>query len=64
MGKELTVVRSLQRKLVPDTVGSDKYKPTTLKGTAKFERTTAASAIEEPGAGKPHAGIRAGGGAR
>ena len=34
MGKDLTEVRSLQRKLAPDTVGSDKRKPTSLKAIA------------------------------
>ena len=33
-GKDLTEVRSLQRKLVPDVVGSDEYKPTSLQGIA------------------------------
>ncbi len=33
-GKDLTEVRSLQRKLVPDVVGSDEYKPTSLHGIA------------------------------
>ncbi len=34
MGKDLTEVRSLQRKLAPDMVGSDKRKPTSLQGIA------------------------------
>ena len=34
MGKDLTEVRSSQRKLAPDTVGSDKRKPTSLRGIA------------------------------
>ena len=34
MGKDLTEVRSPQRKLVPDTVGPDKDKPTSLRGIA------------------------------
>ena len=34
MGKDLTEVRSPQRKLVPDTVGSDQGKPTSLRGIA------------------------------
>ena len=33
-GKDLTEVRSPQRKLVPDTVGSDPDKPTSLRGIA------------------------------
>ena len=35
-GKGLTVVRSLQRKLVPDKVGLEHYEPTSLRGTATF----------------------------
>ncbi|PKN23738.1 MAG: hypothetical protein CVU64_23750 [Deltaproteobacteria bacterium HGW-Deltaproteobacteria-21] len=35
MGKDLTEVRSLQGKLAPDMVGSDKRKPTSLQGIAK-----------------------------
>ena len=34
MGKDLTEVRSLQRKLVPDNVGLGKYEPTSLQGIA------------------------------
>lgn len=34
MGKDLTEVRSPQRKLAPDTVGSDTRKPTSLRGIA------------------------------
>jgi RNA-directed DNA polymerase len=34
MGKDLTEVRSLQRKLVPDIVGLGKYEPTSLQGIA------------------------------
>jgi len=34
MGKDLTEVRSPQRKLMPDTVGSDQHKPTSLRGIA------------------------------
>jgi retron-type reverse transcriptase len=33
-GKDLTEVRSPQRQLVPDTVGSDKHKLTSLRGIA------------------------------
>lgn len=33
-GKDLTEVRSPQRKLVPDDVGLDKYEPTSLRGIA------------------------------
>ena len=35
-GKGLTVVRSSQRKLVPDKVGLEHYEPTSLRGTATF----------------------------
>ncbi len=34
LGKDLTEVRSPQRKLVPDTVGSEQGKPTSLRGIA------------------------------
>jgi len=34
MGKDLTEVRSPQRKLVPDNVGLEKYEPTSLRGIA------------------------------
>ena len=34
MGKDLTGVRSLQRKLAPDIVGSDERKQTSLRGIA------------------------------
>ena len=34
MGKDLTEVRSLQRKLVPDNVGLDKCEQTSLRGIA------------------------------
>ena len=34
MGKDVTEVRSPQRKLVPDIVGSDHRKPTSLRGIA------------------------------
>ncbi len=35
MGKDLTEVRSPQRPLVPDTVGSESHKPTSLGGIAQ-----------------------------
>ena len=42
MGKDLTEVRSLQRKLVPDKVGLEQYEPTSLQGIAtKAEVRTA-----------------------
>jgi len=34
MGKDLTEVRSPQRKLMPDTVGSEQHEPTSLRGIA------------------------------
>ena len=34
MGKDLTEVRSPQRKLVPDNVGLEQYEPTSLRGIA------------------------------
>ena len=41
-GKDLTEVRSLQRKLVPDKVGLEQYEPTSLQGIAtKAEVRTA-----------------------
>jgi len=63
----LTKVRSLQRKLVPDTVGSDKHKPTSLQGIAmkaKADRVSSfakASTTEEPDEGKLHVWDCAGG---
>ncbi len=38
MGKDLTEVRSPQRKLVPDIVGLGQYEPTSLRGIAIKER--------------------------
>jgi group II intron reverse transcriptase/maturase len=35
MGKDLTEVRSPQRKLMPDTDGSEQHEPTSLRGIAK-----------------------------
>jgi translation initiation factor 2 beta subunit (eIF-2beta)/eIF-5 len=35
MGKDLTEVRSPQRKLMPDTVGLEQHKPTSLRGIAE-----------------------------
>ncbi len=66
MGKDLTEVRSPQRKLMPDTVGSDQHKPTSLRGIAKVAAhygvvSAEASTTEEPREGKLHAGICAGG---
>ncbi len=39
MGKDLTEVRSPQRKLEPDTVGSEQPKPTSLRGIANRAKT-------------------------
>ena len=38
-GKDLTGVRSLQRKLTPDNVGSEKREPTSLRGIANKAKT-------------------------
>ncbi len=38
-GKVLTEVRSLKRKLAPDTVGPENYKPTSLQGIANKARS-------------------------
>ena len=62
MGKGVTVVRSPHRKLVPDMQGRSSQanlpeEESDLSGTGSAE----ASITEEPGAGKPHAGICAGG---
>ena len=59
MGKDLTGVRSPQRKLMPNTVKSDKHKPTSLWGIAS-KLAANASTTEEPREGKLHAGICAG----
>ena len=65
MGKDLTGARSLQRKLMPDTVGPDQREPTSLRaiasGGGSFVRLAEASATEEPDAGIPHVRVCAGG---
>lgn len=67
MGKVLTGVRSLQRKLIPDIDDWEQYELTSLWGIAiKVEKsltllTAKASTTEEPREGKLHAGICAGG---
>jgi RNA-directed DNA polymerase len=38
MGKDVTEVRSPQRKLMPDKVGSDHHQPTSLRGIANKAR--------------------------
>jgi hypothetical protein len=52
MGKDLTGVRSLQRKLMPDIVGSEQHKLTSLRGIANLYPEV--STTEEPDAGKSH----------
>ena len=59
MGKDLTGVRSPQRKLMLNIVESDKHKPTSLGGIA-YKLAANASMTEEPREGKLHAGICAG----
>jgi hypothetical protein len=63
MGKGVTVMRNRRRKPVRDNVGLDKYRPTFLAVISIGTSLPAArvSMAEEPGAGKPHAGICAGG---
>jgi len=63
MGKGVTVMRIRQRKPVRDIVGLDKYRPTFLAEISTGHQVPSArvSMAEEPGAGKPHAGICAGG---
>jgi hypothetical protein len=39
-GKDLTEVRSLQRKLMPDRVGLGKHEPTSLQGIANRAKTS------------------------
>ncbi len=63
MGKGVTVMRNRQRQPVRDIVGPDKYRQTFLAviSTDTSVSTARVSMAEEPGAGKPHAGICAGG---
>jgi hypothetical protein len=65
MGKDLTGARSLQRKLMPDTVGSEQREPTSLRAIASggpwYVRLADASATEEPDAGILHVRVCAGG---
>ena len=66
MGKDLTEVRSPQRKLMPDTEDWERHELTSLRGIAYKALTTSlltakASTTEEPREGKLHAGICAGG---
>ncbi len=59
MGKDLTEVRSLQRKLMPDTDDWERHELTSLRGIA-YKLAANASTTEEPREGKLHAGICAG----
>jgi len=63
MGKGVTVMCNRQRKPVRDNVGPDKYRPTFLAviSTGYIVSSARVSMAEEPGAGKSHAGICAGG---
>jgi len=63
MGKGVTVIRSLQRKLAPDNVGPELDEPTSRQAISTGHGVPSArvSVAEEPGAGKPLAGICAGG---
>ena len=66
MGKDLTEVRSPQRKLMPDTEDWERHEQTSLRGIAYKAKkknsllTAKASTAEEPREGKLHAGICAG----
>jgi len=66
-GKDLTGVRGLQRKLMPDTVGLEQHEPTSLRGLAIGDLLETvmiraeASTTEEPDAGKLHVRVCAGG---
>ena len=63
LGKGVTVMRNRQRKSVRDNVGLDKCRPTFLAviSTGTYLPAARVSMTEEPGAGKPHAGVCAGG---
>jgi hypothetical protein len=64
MGKDLTEVRSPQRKLAPDIAGSEQRKQTSLRAIAdrRCEVVCAeASTTEEPDEGKLHVRDCAGG---
>ena len=47
MGKDLTEVRSSQRKLVPDNVGLDQYEPTSLRGIAIKAKKSAKNRFQD-----------------
>ena len=63
MGKGVTVMCGLQRQLAPDIVELEHDEQTFLQGlsTGGIVASTHVSMAEEPGAGKLHAGICAGG---
>ncbi len=63
MGKGVTVIRNRQRQPGRDNVGPDKCRQTFLAETSTggIAPSARVSMAEEPGAGKPHAGICAGG---
>ena len=63
MGKGVTVMCIRQRQLAPDIVGPDIDEPTFLVeiSTGYNVLSTRVNITEEPGAGKSHAGICAGG---
>ncbi len=65
-GSDLAHARPLVQGVMPDTVGSGKHKPTSLRGMAKVTAhgvvSAEASTTEEPREGKLHAGVCAGAG--
>ena len=67
MGKDLTEVRSPQRKLMPDTEDWERHEQTSPQRGIAYKAmnknsllTAKASTTEEPREGKLYAGIRAG----
>jgi len=63
MGKGVTVMRIRKRQPVRDIVGLDQHRPTFLAKISMgcIASSARVSMAEEPSAGKPHAGICAGG---
>ena len=63
MGKGVTVMCNHQRQLAPDIVGPEYVEPTFLViiSMVHIMHSARVSTTEEPGAGKPHAGICTGG---
>jgi hypothetical protein len=62
MGKGVTVMRIRQRKPLRDNVGLDQSgQPKWRRFPGELAPSASVSMAEEPGAGKPHAGICAGG---